>query len=983
MTAPVEVVKLVNKFKTNEHMYKSPTYDEENTKVDFINPLFEALGWDISNKHNLAPQYKDVVFEDSIKINGKAKAPDYAFRIGGQKKFFVEAKKPSVDIENDKAPAYQVRRYGWSSKLGLCVLTDFETLSIYETRTKPDRNQSASIGRVKYYHYSDYIDKWDEIKNIISKKAVCYGCFDNFVHDTNSIVDKRGTSPVDDEFLKEIDNWRILLARNIALRNKDLSIEELNYAVQLTIDRIIFFRMAEDRGIERYKTLYDLLDKPDIYKNFAKLCKKADKKYNSGLFHFEEEKDNPLGIDTYTLDLTIDDKIFETIFKNLYYPKCPYEFSVISPEMLGSVYEQFLGQTIRLTPGHQAKVEEKPEVKKAGGVYYTPDYIVKYIVDHTIGKLIKNKTPNQISKLKFIDISCGSGSFLLGAYQKLLDYHLNYYVNLDKRPKNVIYLGKNGAYKLTINEKKRILLNNIYGVDIDVNAVEVTKLSLLLKVLEDENKDVLEQQQTLYQKRALPNLSNNIKCGNSLIGTDILSDLSTEEATKLNPFDFEKEFPDIINNGGFDEVIGNPPYFNIQTLGVNSKQAQYIKDHYSVYMDKSDILFYFIEKAINLCKNNIGFIISNSFLFSAKAVKLRNYILDNAPIDTIVNFENYKVFKAGISTCILLLNKNKKDTNATAFILPNEKYTKSKILKIIEDPDKSIKLKLNHNDNFPLIDKNKQMLNNKIDGNYSKLGDLFLIGKGMETAADKVYQFKEYPKQFPEEYVKTRVTGSNLSKYYISPGDKYVLYCEDITDFKELPPSIKEYLKSNKKVLSNRADKKRRKTALWWNYSFSLHKELYYLPKIICSRRAKDNVFALDDGFNYLPFSNMTVIFGNNEKINLKYVLTLLNSNVLTYRYKSIGKLTGGGSYEYFPNGISKLPIPEINLEDQQPFIELVDKISNLKEDLSKTKTPNTKRLLEDQIRNIEDNINDLVYKLYDLTEDEIKIIEDSLDIQD
>ena len=981
MTAPVEVVKLVNKFKTNEHMYKSPTYDEENTKVDFINPLFEALGWDISNKHNLAPQYKDVVFEDSIKINGKAKAPDYAFRIGGQKKFFVEAKKPSVDIENDKAPAYQVRRYGWSSKLGLCVLTDFETLSIYETRTKPDRNQSASIGRVKYYHYSDYIDKWDEIRNIISKKAVCYGCFDNFVHDTNSIVDKRGTSPVDDEFLKEIDNWRILLARNIALRNDDLSIEELNYAVQLTIDRIIFFRMAEDRGIERYKTLFNLLDKPGIYKNFAKLCKKADKKYNSGLFHFEQEKDNPLGIDTYTLTLTIDDKIFETIFKNLYYPKCPYEFSVISPEMLGNVYEQFLGQTIRLTKGHQAKVEEKPEVKKAGGVYYTPEYIVKYIIDHTVGKLIEGLSPNKISKLRFIDISCGSGSFLIGAYQKLLDYHLEYYSKY-KKYQDKYYESKNGQLRLTINEKKRILLNNIYGVDIDVNAVEVTKLSLLLKVLEDENKDVLEQQQTLYQERALPNLSNNIKCGNSLIGTDILSDLSVEEATKINPFNWKDEFPDIINNGGFDAVIGNPPYFNIDTWGTNSKRKNYIKKHYNtVYQDKTDILFYFISKAIELSKNEIGYIISNAFLFADKGDKLRNFILDNAPMSQIVNFEKYEVFhKASINTCIIFLDKTKTDNIVNACCLSELKYNTNKLTKLLNNSNYYFNIPLNPDDVFPIKPKKILDINNKIDLNKTPLGDLLFIGKGMETGANKIFTFKEYPKQFPNNFVKKRVDVSSIKKYFLPPSKEYVLYVEDVEEFKELPNSIKDYLKSNKQKLSNRADKKRRETAKWWNFNFPLHENLYSLPKIFTNYRNRESKFALDCNNEYLGFTNTTIIFSNNDKINIKYVLSLLNSDLFDFRYKSIGKLATGGSYEFLPNGLSKFCIPEISLEEQKPFIELTNKIINLNIDLFKTKTPNTKRLLEDQIRNIGDNINDLVYKLYDLTEDEIKIIEESLE---
>lgn len=547
-----KIKSLVERFARNEDQYKnSEVTDEENCKVNFINPFFEALGWDLTNKQGLAPQYKEVVFEDNVKVGSKTKAPDYSFRIGGQKVFFVEAKKPSVKIESDKNPAFQVRRYGWSAKLDLCILTDFEDLAVYETNTRPDKNQSAGIGRIKLYHYTDYVENWSEIYNIFSKDAVLKGEFDKYVNNNSKLV-KKGTNPFDNDFLDEINNWRLILARNIALRNKELSINDLNFAVQLIIDRIIFLRMAEDRGIEKYETLYKLLNEDNIYSEFCKIFQKADLKYDSGLFHFSTVPDNAEFVDNITLHLNIDNGVFKEIFKNLYYPNSPYEFSVISPEILGSIYEQFLGSVIKFTPSHQAKVEQKPEVKKAGGVYYTPTYIVNYIVDNTVGKLIENKTPEEISDIHILDPACGSGSFLLGAYQKLLNYHLQYYLNMKKPPKEVYYIGKDDQARLTIREKKRILLNNIYGVDLDVNAVEVSKLSLLLKVLEDENRDVLEQQQKLYQEKVLPNLSNNIKCGNSLISTDILKDddLSSDEIYKINPFNMKDEFSEVFSNRG-------------------------------------------------------------------------------------------------------------------------------------------------------------------------------------------------------------------------------------------------------------------------------------------------------------------------------------------------------------------------------------------------------------------------------------------------
>ena len=260
----------------------------------------------------------------------------------------------------------------------------------------------------------------------------------------------------------------------------------------MTIDRIIFLRICEDRGIERYEKLKEVSEQANVYAGLCQLFRQADLRYNSGLFHFKDEKDISGAADNLTLNLILDDKVLRQILGSLYYPDCPYAFAMISADILGQVYERFLGKVIRLTPGHQAKVEEKPEVRKAGGVYYTPTYIVDYIVKNTVGKLLEGLTPKQAAKIKVLDPACGSGSFLLGAYQYLLDWHADWFAKNEPekwaRGNNpAVYQGMGNEWKLTTPEKKRILLDNIHGVDIDSQAVEVTKLSLLLKVLEGES----------------------------------------------------------------------------------------------------------------------------------------------------------------------------------------------------------------------------------------------------------------------------------------------------------------------------------------------------------------------------------------------------------------------------------------------------------------------------------------------------------------
>ncbi|MFH1610245.1 MAG: type I restriction endonuclease, partial [Candidatus Bipolaricaulota bacterium] len=577
MPAPEAVRELVERFVRNREAYRSGQYNETQLRQEFLNPLFTALGWDVANAGGYAEAYKDVVHEDAIKIGGATKAPDYSFRVGGARKFFVEAKRPSVRIKDDASSAFQLRRYAWSAKLPLSILTTFAELSVYDCRVKPDRSDPTSTARVLHLTCEEYDARWDELAAIFAKDALLKGSFDRYAESTRL---KRGTAEVDAAFLREIETWRDELARNIALRNPELSQRELNFAVQRTIDRLIFLRICEDRGIEPYGQLQALLNGQNVYGRLSALFRRADERYNSGLFHFRREKGRAELPDELTLGLTMDDKLLKDIIRGLYYPDSPYEFSVLPADILGQVYEQFLGKVIRLTPGHRAVVEEKPEVRKAGGVYYTPTYIVDYIVKHTVGELLKGKAPQEaggltkswqpskkLQPLRILDPACGSGSFLLGAYQYLLDWYRDRYAEDGPEkhatgrnprlyriasPSSSLHRGgdsshvpfpqaeegsssvpsppggrgegeggrSEGAWRLTTGERKRILLTHIYGVDIDPQAVEVTKLSLLLKVLEGETDETLGAFLRLFQERSLPDLGANIKCGNSLIGPD-------------------------------------------------------------------------------------------------------------------------------------------------------------------------------------------------------------------------------------------------------------------------------------------------------------------------------------------------------------------------------------------------------------------------------------------------------------------------------
>ena len=942
--APPIIGTLIERFERNRESYKSQGYNETQLRREFIDPFFEALGWDVANKQGHAEAYKDVIHEDAIKIGGATKAPDYCFRIGGARKFFLEAKKPSVNLKNEPAPAYQLRRYAWSAKLPLSILTDFEEFAVYDCRTRPSPGDKPGIGRVHYWTYKDYVTEWDEIASIFTKDAVLKGSFDKY-----AVTDrKRGTATVDAEFLKEIETWREALAKNLAVRNPTLSVHELNFAVQRTIDRLIFLRIAEDRGLEPYAQLQALLSGQNIYGRLRYLYNQADDRYNSGLFHFQAEKDRAEAPDELTLGLKIDDKTLKDIIGRLYYPNSPYEFSVFPTEILGQVYEQFLGKVIRLTSGHQAKVEEKPEVKKAGGVYYTPAYIVEYIVKHTVGALCEGKTPKQIAKLTVLDPACGSGSFLLGAYRYLLTYHRDWYVkDGPEKHRKDLFQAASGEWRLTTQEKKRILLNNIYGVDIDSQAVEVTKLSLLLKVLEGESDETLKRQLSFVHERALPDLGQNIKCGNSLIGPDyfageLLPD--EDEMRRVNPFDWKVGFPEIMSAGGFNAVIGNPPYL----YSAGQKFSDYLTRKYQLCQYQTDYYVYFVERALQLAhkQGKVSFIVSDSWLNSGYFSTMRNHLLSEHHIDLITVFD-YPVFESATienSVFVLTLADNPEIIPVDRFVTPttilatNTIDPKAAQQRGLIDPKQSQRatqvLVSMEQGTKPLslyVRVNRGIHAYRTDG-YGKSK----FGPGPQTKKDKDLCSYHANKRLNDSYL-PELKGKDVDRFISRPSGKFLSYGPWLAE-----PRESEFFFSQKVALRKILGPK-------------LHGTFLEKPT------------ALDQSLYIL-------ISKNDDSSELKHILGILLSRLGAWYLR-----TKHAIYDVLYPWYTKKQLAEFPIRPKdRRLILLVDRMMDLHKCLSETKTPADKERVQRQIDATDQEIDRLVYDLYGLTEEEIKIVEEA-----
>lgn len=914
MAAPQSIVDLVAKFDAHHAEYQRGNYNETMARRDFIDPLFEALGWDMQNKASLSEKDRTVIHEDSIRIGDATKAPDYCMRVGGRRQFFVEAKRPSVDLKAGSDPAFQVRRYAWSAKLPLSILTDFEEFVVYDCRLRPKEGDASKKARMHYYTFDQYVERWDEIHALFSYEAVSAGSLEPYV-----LRQARGTEQVDDAFLEDIEHWRESLAKNIANRNRDLSQEELNFAVQATIDRLVFLRIAEDRGIEPYSMLLGMTNGAGIYGRIKQLFRKADERYNSGLFHFSDEADVSEPPDAITPRIEIDDDVLRGIIRGLYPPESPYAFSVISADILGQVYEQFLGKVIHLTSDHRAKIEEKPEVRKAGGVFYTPTYIVEYIVHHTLGKVLEGKTPKQVESVKVCDPACGSGSFLLGAYQYLLDWHLQYYLSHPEKTKQELYQTTAGDVRLTTAVRKKILLNSIFGVDLDAQAVEVTKLSLLMKVLEGETEETLGKQMSFLTERVLPDLGRNIRCGNSLVGSEYLLgeqrnllDLSGDVQT-VRPFDWAQSFAEVFErkDPGFDVIVGNPPYIFGEWHDAASKA--FIQTSYATARAQFDTYWLFIEKGMALARKQgyCALIVPDALLARDEPAPVRSLLLENG-LQSL--YHCGLVFKdAAVSAVVFILQKGSKNPSIASYVRDKFKAVAENLCKTERFMNDSAKRLLIH-----ASDEEHEVMMKLLQGHPS-MKTILSISRGEETGKKNVGDVGPIP----------------------------ILVGGDIAPFELSDPTL--FVKAIEKDPS-----------------------LYAGPKIVITKTGATCIAAIDTQ-GVVTMQSVYNVHVTNRDYPLEVVVALLNSAVTQFLIKK--RVT---AYKLlFPQlnqgTIEELPLPAVQSELFATIVSLVTR--RMQFHTPGSSTPHQLQQYEQHVMMLERQIDAAIFSLYGLNTSDVAII--------
>lgn len=927
---------LVEKYLSNRETYLQSSYNEAQLRADFLDPFFKLLGWDIENSEGKPTNEREVLLEESLKADATAntKKPDYTFRLFSERKFFLEAKKPNVKIERDNEPAKQVRRYGFTAKLKISVLSNFEYLAIYNCSQKVEKDDSVTKSRINIYHYTEYVSTFEEIKKKLSRQVVYNGEFDETWKD---IEEQLKLSSVDSLFLSQINDWRIILGKKIYSHKPDISIEKLNDIVQSYINSIIFLRVCEDRNLEAYKTLLNFADNND-FTSLIKKFKEADKKYNAGLFNHPLTKEI----------ISNNSSAFWTIIKHLYFPESSYSFSVFSSDILGNIYEIFLGEQLTIEDS-EILIKKKPE-NIDQDIVTTPTFIIQDILRQTIVKHCEGKTDKEILNSSFADIACGSGAFLLETYQLLQDTLVDYYLKNDIEKLNQTSIK---TFKLPFEIKKTILENCIYGIDKDYNAVEACKFGLLLKLLENEDNSTISTP-------ALPNLKN-IQFGNSLID----SSMTTENQDEINPFDFEKT--------KFDVIVGNPPYMATKHMKqFTPLEFPLYKKHYSSSYKQFDKYFLFIERGLSLLKlkGYFGYIVPSKFTKVGAGKKLRELLLSNKSVEQIISFGANQVFHDKTTYTCLLILKNDKQKELSYLEVDSLKNWKTR--KINDEHFDSVKFDELKKNDWVLVPSVLKPVFNAINKQSETLETLIgsdNIYNGIQTSANNIYihsKTKEDEKYIyfskddidwkvekilTRPYYKTSSGDDNLNTYRPFSPNAFVIYpylktktgiqFVEINKLKTNYPNLFSFLNHYKSKLDNstRDIKPTPTTENEW-YRFGRHQSLDKCDvpaKIIVGVLAQGNKYAIDY-YSTLISSGGTagycmITLPDDFAYSIYYIQALLNSKYLEWFSVLIGEVFRGGYIARGTKILKKLPIRIIDFKNKEEKIKH-DKIASIQKEL-------------------------------------------------
>lgn len=1001
---------LIEKYTSYKEQGRLDLSSEETIRT-WINELLFIFDWDVKDTSQIL-QEKMLSKEEKNKlknIDSTNVRPDYTFKMGNQKLTFLDAKSVSVNIKTSTSSAFQIKSYGWSILAPCSFVTNFEEFAIYDCTYVPNQKQHVNLGRI-YLKIDEYVEHYELLEKHLLKSNILNGSLSKLYSNTLKI--KKGIQKLTPDFVfaEQLSVFRLSLASNIVEKNPKLlgtNSELLAYLTQVIINRIIFIRICEARKIEKDSLLLDFQEN-GFWKQFK----------NSSYNEFFEHYDGPLFDRIDILEtLEVSNKVIKELIDLLYYPS-PYRFDVIPTKLLSDIYEIFLSKKLLIKNGKVSE-ELKLEYIKTNGAVTTPQYLVQDLLKRTIvsEKLIANGLDG-IFNSKILDFACGSGIFLIEIFDYLQDILISYYDKNPLKELRHLFFQNDDFTTLTIEGKRHLIRSCIFGVDIDPEAVEVSRMSLSLKVIDSSDFYENYQELGIFGNQILNNIGTNIKCGNTLVSTDIyekypLIASDKEQLFKTNAFDYNSKegFLDVFDiNGGFDYIVGNPPYVEVKNYNIEYPfMHQYIKENYeTTKIGKVDLSIAFIEKAISILNSEgkLGLIVQNRFFRANYGKNLRNFINTNNLLSQVINFKSTNIFKNRITyIALMILDKNQPkmiychNITSDALDIP----LKLKSLPIVET-DNSCYTKVQTDELDPklwqLVDPEVLTINNILLKKHTCFGDFAKVRGGIQALWNKAYHISiksinsdgtitgsshiEEDITIEIDACRPLITNKSFFPFCDDSTDTYVIFPYDVIDEEKIEISFLQY---NKRFPLAGAYLSRSKAVIKENVQTNLDDRWHLFTrenshertfsKVLLPMTANDTYATVTcNPKNYCDNANMYFIdIPKKTDINLYAVTGIINSTLFSVLARPIANPQSGGYFKFNKQFIEPIPFPKENFNKNRV---LVLEISKLSQDIEKyqyeykSSSPRQKSIFKTILTGLWDNLDSKVYELYDLSNEEV-----------
>lgn len=1009
---------LVNEYNRFKKEGKLDLTSEETIRT-WLNNLLELFGWDVRDTSQILQEkvLSKAEKERLQEIGSTSIRPDYTFKIAKQKLTFLDAKDLRVNLETDREAAFQIKSYGWSILAPCSFISNFEQFAIYDCTYIPTRDQGADFGRI-FLTIDNYLEHFNVLENHLLKKNIYKGKL-NELYSNTSVRGVEKVTP-DFAFAELLSIFRLELAIAIYQQNRDIignNADVLSYAVQVIINRILFIRVCESRKIEE-EGLLILFKGAGFWEKFKQ----------SSYFNFYEHYDGPLfeRVDSIH-NLNISDSVFNSLLQYLYYPS-PYKFDVIPTKLLSDIYEIFLSRKLRIQDG-EVQDELKSEYSKTKGAVSTPHYIVEEILRRTLKKddFLSGSIPDLLDT-KLLDLACGSGVFAIEAFDYLEDILKTLF---ERNPDEIfarLFLQTEHELLLNLVGKKAILDNCIFGVDIDPEAVEVAKMSLALKVVDNADYPQVSEEIGLFGNRILDGIGNNIRCGNSLVDSSIFDsypDLleNEEELVKTNVFDWDSAegFHSIFESkGGFDFIIGNPPYVEVKNYNAELPYMhRFIKENFpSSKNGKIDLAIPFIERGISLLNETgrLGFVVQKRFFKTDYGKKIREIISESQLLSSVIDFETTEIFKGRITyVSILILDKSAPEHfYYKLFNQPVETLPAELRLSVIPEidssayhilPGASLSKAPWSFDAPELIALRTKLLE------LGTLGGAAKVKVGIQVLWDRVYHIRPISTQngiltgkshlensFQIELAACRplICNERFYPYRSDDADVYVIFPYEVDNgqvnkipfsaFAERFPLAAAYLNRNKATIQAEVE------TLPTKYPENYDDEYWHLftreqnhsatyPKVLIPMTALDT-FASISVSNQIYCDNVNVNFvelKDKSNTNLYAMSGILNSTVFSVLARSIANPQTNGYFKFNKQFLEPIPFPVDRFNNDDNLKTEIARIAQTIEQRQinfLSGSPNQRRSLGRAIQILWNTLDQKVYELYGLSNEEIHFLQ-------